>query len=167
MEAAMGSIVWFPLLALVAGLSPALAADTLSPAEQQAAFKAAGFIQRAGQWRACDDPGTVSYSPGRIAQVADLNGDGEPEAVIEEGSTFCYGMAGSGFAVVSRQAGGGWRRITGGAGMPLFLATRGAGGWPDLQVGGPGFCFPVQRWNGREYKLNRFEYEGKRCKPPH
>jgi len=24
----------------------------------------------------------------------------------------------------------------------------------------------VQRWNGKEYVLNRFEYEGKRCKPP-
>ena len=33
-------------------------------------------------------------------------------------------------------------------------------------VGGPGFCFPVQRWNGREYKLQRWEYDGKACKPP-
>ena len=42
----------------------------------------------------------------------------------------------------------------------------GAMGWPDISVGGPGFCFPVQRWNGREYKLQRWEYEGKACKPP-
>ena len=39
------------------------------------------------------------------------------------------------------------------------------GGWPDIQMGGPGFCFPVWRWNGSAYALNRFEYEGKRCKP--
>ena len=34
------------------------------------------------------------------------------------------------------------------------------------QMGGPGFCFPVWRWNGKAYALNRFEYEGKRCKRP-
>ena len=51
-------------------------------------------------------------------------------------------------------------------GLPQFLKTQGAQGWPDISVGGPGFCFPVQRWNGREYKLQRWEYEGKACKPP-
>jgi hypothetical protein len=49
--------------------------------------------------------------------------------------------------------------------MPNFLATKGVGGWPDIEMGGPGFCFPVWRWNGKAYALNRFEYEGKRCKP--
>ena len=49
--------------------------------------------------------------------------------------------------------------------MPDFLATKGVGGWPDIEMGGPGFCFPVWRWNGKAYALNRFEYEGKRCKP--
>jgi hypothetical protein len=49
--------------------------------------------------------------------------------------------------------------------MPDFLATKGTGGWPDIQLGGPGFCFAVMRWNGKGYALNRFEYEGKRCKP--
>ena len=39
-------------------------------------------------------------------------------------------------------------------------------GWPDIQVGGPGFCFPVLRWNGKEYILNRHEYEGKPCEQP-
>jgi hypothetical protein len=46
------------------------------------------------------------------------------------------------------------------------LKTKGKDGWPDISVGGPGFCFPVQRWNGKAYELNRCEYEGKRCKPP-
>jgi hypothetical protein len=50
--------------------------------------------------------------------------------------------------------------------MAEFLKTRGADNWPDISVGGPGFCFPVVRWNGKEYKLQRFEYEGKRCKQP-
>jgi hypothetical protein len=48
--------------------------------------------------------------------------------------------------------------------VPRFLATRGKDGWPDLEVGGPGFCFPVQRWNGRAYAQHRMEYEGKPCR---
>jgi hypothetical protein len=38
------------------------------------------------------------------------------------------------------------------------------GGWPDISVGGPGFCFPVMRWNGRAYVRRRMEYDGKPCK---
>ena len=36
-------------------------------------------------------------------------------------------------------------------GIPTFQATRGVGGWPDIENGGPGFCFPIQRWNGTDY----------------
>ncbi|RJF91474.1 hypothetical protein D3876_08985 [Sphingomonas cavernae] len=99
-------------------------------------------------------------------RYADLNGDGRPEAVVTGSGTFCYGMAGTGFQLVSKQANGSWKLVAGEIGIPDFLKTKGAGGWPDLMIGGPGFCFPVQRWNGREYVLHRFEYEGKPCKPP-
>jgi hypothetical protein len=36
---------------------------------------------------------------------------------------------------------------------------------PSIDIGGPGFCFPVQRWNGREYRLHGYQHEGKVCKP--
>ena len=85
-----------------AALAQPLAQPVLSPADETAAFRAAGFTRAAGQWRACEDPGTDSYSPGAIDQVADLNGDGRPEAIISEGSSFCYGMQGSGYALVSK-----------------------------------------------------------------
>ena len=150
--------------------STASAADpppaSLPPADQAAAFRAAGFSKRGGQWHSkCEDPGTPSYTPGAIETVKDLNGDGQLEAVITEGGTFCYGDAGQGYWLVGKQAGGAWKLIANGTGMASFLDTRGAGGWPDLEVGGPGFCFPVERWNGKEYKLQRYEYEGKPCKP--
>lgn len=74
-------------------------------------------------------------------------------------------MQGAGYSVVSRQADGSWKLITSGSGVPSFLEAKGADGWPDLEIGGPGFCFAVERWNGSEYVLNRHEYEGKRCKP--
>lgn len=163
----MRKILSFMMLAIAAGMTSATDAPaTLAAADQAAAFKAAGFSQRGGQWRSpCDDPGTASYSPGRIDQVRDLNGDGHPEAVITEGGTYCYGMTGTGYAIVSQQADGRWKLISSATGIPNFLGSKGAGGWPDIEIGGPGFCFPVERWNGKAYVLHRHEYEGKRCKP--
>lgn len=142
-------------------------AGKLRSADEAAAFRAAGFTKRGSAWRSrCEDPGTASYSPGAVDNVADLNGDGMPEAVLTEGGSFCYGNTGQGYWLVSKRADGSWRLMTHGTGIPAFLGSKGADGWPDVSVGGPGFCFPVERWNGREYKLQRWEYEGKSCRPP-
>jgi hypothetical protein len=139
------------------------AAAGLSDADRAAVFKAAGAVQRDGKWIICgDDP---SPSGASIDEVRDLNGDGRLEAVVSEGGTFCYGFTGTGFQLLSRQADGSWRMVTQDIGIPEFLQTKGVEGWPDIAVGGPGFCFPVQRWNGREYAVQRHEYEGKPCKP--
>jgi hypothetical protein len=153
------------ILAALGLPAAALAQATLSAADEAAAFTAAGFKRVAGQWQACGDPGTASYTPGAIDQVSDLDGDGRPEAVISEGSTFCFGSTEVGYALVSQQADGRWKLVTGGPGIVTVLATKGAGGWPDLEIGGPGFCFPVERWNGREYALDRYQYDGKACRP--
>lgn len=145
--------------------SPPAAASALTAADEAAIFRAAGFTRRRGQWMLCDDPGTVGYAPGEIGPLEDVNGDGLPEAVILEGSTFCHGMTGTGYSLLSRQSDGSWKLIDQRTGIPEFLATRSTGGWRDIQVGMPGFCFPVLRWNGREYALHRTEYEGKPCTP--
>lgn len=161
----MRMVAWVIGVAVAGMALQAEAAASLSPEDQAAAFKAAGFKKQGGKWKGCGDPGTDSYTAGQIEQVRDLNGDGLPEAVITEGSSYCFGMTGTGYALVSKQADGKWRVLSQGGGMLEFLATKGAGGWPDISVGGPGFCFPVERWNGKQYVLNRYEYEGKRCKP--
>lgn len=150
-------------------VASASAAMNLSEADRVAVFKAAGATQRKGKWIICAPPADAGApEPGGavIDMVHDLNGDGRPEAVVSEGGSYCYGFAGVGFQLLSKQSDGGWRVITSDTGMPTFLKTNGVGGWPDISVGGPGFCFPVQRWNGKAYTLNRHEYEGKRCKPP-
>ncbi|PKO88068.1 MAG: hypothetical protein CVU18_08460 [Betaproteobacteria bacterium HGW-Betaproteobacteria-12] len=146
-------------------VSPAAAPASLAPADAAAAFKAAGFKLQGKRWRACDDP-TPTYEPGAIADVRDLNGDGRPEALITEGGSFCYGNTGYGYSLVSKQADGRWQLITNGTGILSFLSTRGAGGWPDIEIGGPGFCFPVARWDGRKYALHRHQYNGKPCRRP-
>ena len=136
----------------------------LPPADEAAAFKAAGFKHKGKTWQQCDDP-TPSYTAGEVEQVRDANGDGRLDAVLTEGSTFCYGNAGVGYSLVSKQVDGRWKLITSGAGIVTFQHARGAGGWLDIEIGGPGFCFPVLRWNGRDYVLQRYQYEGKRCTP--
>jgi len=142
-------------------------ATRLSTADEAAAFKAAGFTRRGNRWRTdCDEGNSPTYGPGTIEKAGDFNGDGRPDALITEGGSFCYGNTGQGFFLVTKTADGGWKLITKSTGIADFRNTRGTDGWPDIQVGGPGFCFPVVRWNGREYKLQRWEYEGKACKPP-
>ncbi|MEZ5735911.1 MAG: hypothetical protein R3E09_08920 [Novosphingobium sp.] len=149
--------------ALLLSAAPAAAETGLSSRDTSDAFRAAGFTLKGKEWHKCDDPGTASYTPGQLEPVGDLNGDGSPEAVITESSTYCYGNTGTGFSLVSRQAGH-WKLMLDSIGIPTMLSTKGVGGWPDIEIGGPGFCFPVLRWNGREYKLNRQQYEGKPCR---
>ena len=143
------------------------AAVSVPAAEQAAIFTAAGFKNARGQWRtACDSPDQGSYDPGAIETYRDLNGDGRPEAVVTEGGTYCYGNTGTGFRLLTKQANGRWRVLHESQGIAEFLKTRGANNMPDMSIGGPGFCFPVVRWNGRTYVQHRFQYEGKPCRPP-
>jgi hypothetical protein len=146
------------LVAALTLLPPAAAsaADaTLTPADRRAAFEAAGFEPRGAQWIRCEeDPPTASYMAGRL-EVVDLNGDGRPEAWITEGSVFCYGDAGSAVVLVTRDAGGHWRKVLDEVGVARALDTKHLG-WPDVEVGGPGLGkMPVHRWNGTSYAAPR------------
>jgi hypothetical protein len=139
------------------------AAAAIPAAEQSALYKAAQATRRGGKWLLCaEQPEPEGVT---VDHYGDLNGDGRPEAILSEGGTFCYGAAGAGYAFLSKQANGSWRLMSSGGGMVTPLKTRGAAGYPDLSIGGPGFCFPVERWNGRDYALQRHEYEGKPCRP--
>jgi hypothetical protein len=141
--------------------NPASAINSVSDEE---IFKGAGFEFADEAWRKCGDPGTMSYEPGAIMQRGDFNGDGRTDALVTEGGTYCFGMAGYGYTLVTQNADGSWRILDERIGIPEFLETKGTDGWPDIEVGGPGFCFPVIRWNGSEYVVDRSEYEGKPCR---
>ena len=142
--------------------SPAAAAE-LEPVDEATLFEAAGFQREGDHWAKCGDPGTPSYEPGAIAQQGDFNGDGRPDAIVTEGGTYCFGNTGTGYTLVSQQADGSWKIIAEETGIPNLRETEGADGWPDIEIGGPGFCFPVHRWNGEAYDLDRLQYEGKPC----
>jgi len=133
--------------------------------EEAAVFKGAGFKLVEEEWRKCGDPGTPSYQPGEISKIGDFNDDGYPDAIVTEGSSYCFGRSGSGFSIVSQQENGEWWIMADMTGIPKFLDNHGINGWPDLEIAGPGFCFPILRWTGAEYVVDRHEYEGKPCEP--
>ena len=131
----------------------AAAAAVAPTADRAAALEAAGFTSTIG----CDGREPLGV------ELGDFNKDGRGDALITDQGLACYGAAEVGFVLLSKSADGQWRRLHGSAGVPRFLATS-SGGWPELEVGGPGFCFPVLRWNGREFVEARRAYQGKSCK---
>lgn len=126
---------------------------TGSAADRAAAFRAAGFKPTGGKYLACDPRLELDI------EVRDLNGDGRPDAVITNHGTECYGNTGQGFYIATKDASGAWRALYENQGIPDFQTTRGVGGWPDIVNGGPGFCFPVMRWNGSDYAIIRWKEE--------
>lgn len=138
------------------GVSPGVTA-----ADQSAALRAAGFVSRGGKWTSGEGECEAFIEP---EGVRDLNGDGRPEVTITESGSFCYGNTGQGFYVMEKTPAGAWRTVYQSQGIPEILATKGAGGWADIEVGGPGFCFPVVRYDGKTYVTNRQkEYQPGAC----
>ena len=136
-----------------------------SAADRVQIFRAAGFHPKAGQWTSetCEGVDSGSYSPGHIEPLGDLNRDGRPEVLVTESSAMCYGMTGQGYTLLTKSPSGRWAKLSQGIGIPTFLKTR-ANGWPELEIGGPGFCFPIHRFNGKTYVFHRQQYEGRPCR---
>jgi hypothetical protein len=141
--------------AILAPLATAASAAEPSKQEREEIFKAAGFKPKGDQqFVHCDEDVTRSYSPGRI-EMADVNGDGTRDAWVTESSTFCYGNTAEFFVLVTPQAGGGWVNLLEAVGVPTPLSTK-SKGWPDIEVGGPGFGeFPVYAFDGKKYVLKK------------
>ena len=143
-------------------------ADTVthgvSAADRTAALRAAGFTSRGGKWTSGEGECEAYIEP---EGVRDLNGDGKPELIITESGTFCYGNTGQGFYLMEKAPTGAWRTVYQSQGIPEIQATKGVGGWADIEIGGPGFCFPIVRYDGKTYVLNRKkEYQPGACARP-
>ena len=88
------------------------------------------------------------------AEVIDLNGDGQPEVFTSVQSTCLGGMAGVHMNLYIKNKNGQWKPQFGFPGIYTVLKTK-SKGYPDIEVGGPGNCFPVWRWNGQEYAIHK------------
>jgi hypothetical protein len=136
------------------------AANDLTVANRAAIYQAAGLTKKGPDWVGCEGHTTASIEKD---DVRDINGDGQPDAIITESGSYCYGNTGQGFHLLTKTPGGAWKLLYSNTGIPTFLETR-ANGWPDVEIGGPGFCFPILRWTGNTYDFHRnHEYEKGAC----
>ncbi len=88
---------------------------------------------------------------GATVEFRDMNSDGLQEILLIFGNTCTSGHAGSSAVLLIRDADGVLQPNLGfpaASADPLPATNQ---GYPDLLIGGPGFCFPVWRWNGKEY----------------
>ena len=100
---------------------------------------------------ACDEPAGAEIT------FPDLNGDGVEEVLAIYGNGCTSGMTGSSASLFVKDAKGVYQANLGFPAASADPMETKSQGYPDLLIGGPGFCFPVYRWNGKEYDLHRQE----------
>lgn len=88
------------------------------------------------------------------AEVIDLNGDGQPEVFTTVQGICLGGMAGAHLELFIKDSSGTWQPQFGFPGVYTVLKKKHKG-YPDIEIGGPGDCFPVWRWDGQHYALHK------------
>jgi hypothetical protein len=131
----------------------------LSKEEKKQIFKKLGFRLSKDKKFIVDSTCGEDVSPS--VEIIDLNGDGVEEVFVSWGNTCTSGMAGQSVTLFVKDRNGHYVENLGFPGIYEKLSTRNKG-FPDLLIGGPGFCFAVWQWNGStyEYKCSREEEPG-------
>jgi len=93
------------------------------------------------------DCGQVEYE----AEAKDLNGDGQLEVLTREYGS-CFGRAGVQANLYIKAKNGQWKPQFGFPGDLKLLKAK-SYGFPDIEILGPGTCFPVWRYNGQQYNI--------------
>ncbi|HLA54328.1 MAG TPA: hypothetical protein VK618_13525 [Flavitalea sp.] len=101
------------------------------------------------------------YPVDAFVYPTDMNKDGKEELFVVMGSVALYGNTGQGFVLYIRNNAGQYQQQPdiGGAGLATILTAKNLG-YPDILIGGPGFEFPVYRWNGRKYAWHKKMKDG-------
>lgn len=131
----------------------------LSKSEKQQIFDKLGFRLSDNRKFLIDDTCGEDVSPS--VEVVDLNGDGVDEVFVNWGNTCTSGMAGRSVTLFIKNRSGQFIENLGFPGSSEKLPSRNKG-FPDLMIGGPGFCHSVWQWTGSkyEYKCSREEQPG-------
>lgn len=130
--------------------------NILTPAEQNTLYQQTGFklSKDKKQFVAADDA-AAEYPFDTWVYATDLNKDGKAEIFIVYGNTYTSGATGSNVLMFIKDKNGRYQSNFGFPGtVPDILPTANMG-YPDILIGGPGFEFPIWRWNGRQYDLHR------------
>ncbi|HTE01925.1 MAG TPA: hypothetical protein VK668_21700 [Mucilaginibacter sp.] len=127
----------------------------LSVKDKNAIAKLLGFPLSRDKKQFILDKGSADYPFDILVYPTDLNKDGTEEIFITYGNTYTSGLAGSSVQLFIRDPYGDWHANLGFPGVTPDALGTGNAGYPDLLIGGPGNVFPVWRWNGKAYDLNR------------
>ena len=122
---------------------------TIPEADQRAIFVALGYAVSA------DGTSLEAVDCGPIyarATEADLNGDGVVEVFVLGGNTCTSGMDGSTITLWIKDADGGYAMNLGFPAGGWSVLESANMGYPDLALGGAGFCEAVWRWDGASYQ---------------
>jgi hypothetical protein len=131
----------------------------LSKQDKQQIFKKLGFRLSKDKKFIVDDTCGENISP-RV-EIVDLNGDGVDEVFVSWGNTCTSGMTGRSITLFVKDSSGQFIKNLDFPGIYKKLATKNKG-FPDIEIGGPGFCFAIWQWNGTkyDYKCSREEEPG-------
>jgi hypothetical protein len=127
----------------------------LTPAEKNQIVKQLGFLLSKDKKQFITDAEAADYPFDALVYPTDLNKDGKEEVFVAYGNSYTSGATGQSIVLFIKDASGSYRSQLGFPGtVPDALPTT-ANKYPDLIIGGPGFEFPVLRWNGKEYVHHR------------
>jgi hypothetical protein len=99
----------------------------------------------------CDQPADA------VVTFSDWNGDGNKEVLVIFGNSCTSGMAGSSAVLFIKDSAGQYQPNLGFPASSAEPQSTSNLGYPDLLIGGPGFCFPLWRWNGTAYDFLKSE----------
>jgi hypothetical protein len=136
----------------------------LTPAEKKQIATTLNFVPSGKK----DEPFALDkesreYPFQALTYPTDLNKDGKEEIFIIFGNSYTSGNTGSSVTLFVSDRVGKYQAHLGFPGMAPDILLTGNMGYPDLLIGGPGFEFPVLRWNGKTYgnfrKIKDADYE--------
>jgi hypothetical protein len=96
---------------------------------------------------------TVCGDVDPAVEITDLNDDGVREVFVHWGNACTSGMTGRSLSLLVKNEAGEYREQFGFPAFGYTRVTTGEHGFPDLELGGPGFCAPVWSWNGGAYEF--------------
>jgi hypothetical protein len=125
---------------------------TLTSADKNQIATKLGFVLSGSQNQPfAQDQGSKEYPFTATVYPTDLNKDGKDEIFIVFGNSYTSGVTESSVALFIKNAAGVYTDNLGFPGTAPDILSTSYLGYPDLLIGGPGFEFPVWRWNGKTY----------------